>query len=366
MIVGLELLFRQYLPEPQAYAIFPPHTESIFVPGETATPGVSGDGRFITNSYGMRSDEPPNSAHKVLYVFGGSTAVELYLDQTEIWSEGVEAKINNETPTSPIWAGNLARSSLATRHNLLIFEHLMPNIPKPDLIVNLVGVNDMQIALRSSYLPNMTDEDHLAWTFSERPRDDAPYWESLALVRLYTRIVDWWKRKRIGVVQTYQADGRLQWRKCRQTAPVANLVDELPNLTGAITAYQQNILKLNELGEKFGARTLFLTQPTLWQEVMAPKEASILHTGGIGPNGEWCIKQRYYSPKALASAMKKFNDALLEICQKNKLHCFDLAGAIPKQYKYFYDDMHFSEQGSRLVAQKIFSTLRDQNLLEFN
>jgi len=45
-----------------------------------------------------------------------------------------------------------------------------------------------------------------------------------------------------------------------------------------------------------------------------------------------------------------FNDVLLEVCSKRSLRCLDLALAVPRSATPFYDDVHFTEAGSRIVA----------------
>src|SRR5215468_3275271 len=182
MLVTAELVLRAWYPVPTRHYVWPPNLRVDFAPTDAATPGVTGRGRFRTNSLGLRSDEPFPDARRIVYVFGGSTAADLYLDQDEAWVALVQRGLNG-TPGQPrTWVGNLARPSLASVHNLVHFDQLLPELPRADLLVNLVGVNDLQLALKSSYLDAATPETQLAWAFALRPPDRG-IWNHLATVR---------------------------------------------------------------------------------------------------------------------------------------------------------------------------------------
>lgn len=334
---------------PEGYYIWPPNLRLNFEPSEAATPGVSGTGRFWTNSLGLRSDEVPVDAKQIIYALGGSTAIELYLDQDETWSHLIQARLNEVSRYPQVWVGNMAKSSLGTLHNLMYFDHLLPHLPKADLFINLVGVNDLQLALKSSYLRDMTYEQHMSWAFSHQPSHNP--WERSSLWRLYKQVKEWREKSKTGLIQTHKADGFIAWKRCRQTAPPEKIVDTLPDLTEALLTYRNNLNTLIDRAKTYGAPMIFMTQPTLWKEKLTTEEFSRLMAGGLGPNNEWCIQQSYYSPKALALGMEMFNQTLLTICHERGAFCIDLAKAVPKDARYFYDDMHFSEEGARKVAE---------------
>jgi hypothetical protein len=350
-LAAVEIVLRAWYPAPARHYVWPPNLRVDFAPDDAATPGVSGRGRFRTNSLGLRSDEP-FAAGRILYVLGGSTAADLYLDQEETWAHLVQQGLNRSPGQPTTWVGSLARPSLASVHNLVHFEHLLPELPRADLFVNLVGVNDLQLALKSSYLDAPTSETHLTWAFALRPPEGGLE-RRLATVRAARFVWQAWRQTRLGFVQTRTAEGYARLRQCRQTAPSAHLVDVLPDLGPALAAYRVNLEALAERARAYGAPMLFLTQPTLWRAEMGPAERGRLLAGGLGPIKTWCLHQRYFSPRALAEGMGAFNDVLRDVCRSPGVLCRDLAAAVPPRAEYFYDDMHLSEAGARLVAQLV-------------
>lgn len=346
-----EGLLRVWYPAPTRHYVWPPGLRVDFLTSAAATPGVAGPGRFRTNSLGLRSDEPFADARRVVYVFGGSTAADLYLDQEEAWVQRVQEGLNRIPGQPRTWVGNLARPSLASVHNLIHFDRLLPELPRANLLVDLIGVNDLQLALKSSYL-EPTPERNLDWAFALRPPEGGVA-SRLATVRAVRFVWRTWQQARLGFVQTRDGARYARLRECRQTAPLANLVDVLPDLAPALEEYRRNLQALAERARAYGAPIVFLTQPTLWAKDMGASERSRLLAGGIGPIKTWCTHQRYYSPQALAAGMQAFNDVLRDVCRAPGMTCRDLAAALPPRAAYFYDDMHFSEAGAARVAELV-------------
>jgi len=356
ILVGCEIFLRFLIPNPQGYFVYPPHSVYRFVPDPETTPGVEGVSHFVANSLGMRADEIPPDAKRRILVFGGSTGIDVYLDQkNEMWTHQVQNKLN-ATPKQPkAWVGNVARPGLTTIDNLLEFDLMLPNLPHMNMFVNLVGVNDFQLALQSSYWRAPTLGDHLIATFSIMPKKG---WRNLALYRFYERIKYWWKGSHGRFVQTENAKNFAKWLHCRQTAPKENLVD-LPNLDDGPANYRLHLNKLVDRSEVYYAPMIFLTQPTLWNANMTPENEALLQAGGVGPRRDWCTKKIYYSPAALARGMKMFNDVLRDVCRRRKIYCIDLAARVPKERRYFFDAMHYSEAGARLVSDVVTAGIID-------
>ena len=343
-----EIFLRVILDRPDNWYVWPPKFSAVFEASEETTPGVTGPGRFIINSLGIRADELPAQAERKILVLGGSTTIDVFLDQDEMWTAILQKRLN-EIPGQPkTWVGNLGKSSLASMHHLLHFEHALPLLPHADLIIILIGVNDLHFALKIGNPRNMTYEQHLSWAFSVITHGQG-FIASLALYDLYKRLKEVYEKTRQGPVITYNGDGYITWRQCRRE--VRELVDALPDLNANLAEYRKNLNELVDRAHAYGARLMFLTQPTLWQDKMEEPELHRLLAGGLGPNNEWCEQKRYFSPAALARAMSLFNDMTLETCAARGLRCIDLARELPKKAVYFYDDMHFSELGARTVGE---------------
>lgn len=61
----------------------------------------------------------------------------------------------------------------------------------------------------------------------------------------------------------------------------------------------------------------------------------------------------YYTHRAIHQLLSEYNQLTADFCAKNNLPFVDLTRTLPKDTSVFYDDCHFNENGSRLVAKAI-------------
>ena len=85
--------------------------------------------------------------------------------------------------------------------------------------------------------------------------------------------------------------------------------------------------------------------------------SDLLWLGWVGQVGK---PDGFVSAANLELAIQRFNDTLLSVCQSEGLECFDLAAKIPRDTSAFYDDCHFNDDGSRLVAEHLGSYLSER------
>jgi hypothetical protein len=142
-----------------------------------------------------------------------------------------------------------------------------------------------------------------------------------------------------------------QMRAARKAA--AALRQELPDLSKALAAYTANVNAILDLAERSQVRALFITQPTLWREDLAADEQDLLWVGGWTFDRAKAADATFYSAGALARAMQLYNDALLRICRERSADCLDAAAQLPRTAEIFYDDAHYTEEGSRRLARLV-------------
>jgi hypothetical protein len=116
--------------------------------------------------------------------------------------------------------------------------------------------------------------------------------------------------------------------------------------------YRANIRALIECAESRHVRIVFLTQPALWRADLPAELERLVWMGGIGDfqRQSGC---EYYTVAALAEGMRRYNDAVVEVCAAEGVECIDLDAVIAKDGSMFYDDVHFTEAGARRVAEEI-------------
>ena len=92
---------------------------------------------------------------------------------------------------------------------------------------------------------------------------------------------------------------------------------------------------------------LVLGQPVLWEAEMTADERARLWfpiftpAGPVRPSGAW-----------LAGEMQRFNRAQQHQAEALGATYFDLDGRIPKTLEFFFDDCHYTDAGSRRLAEE--------------
>ena len=325
-------------------------------------PGVSGEKLFTTNSWGLRGEEfNPDQEVRILAI-GGSTTECLYLDDSETWTAITQQILHKETGKR-VWVGNAGRSGKTALEHLFHIRFLPQQYPKIDFALFLVGVNDLAIRLN---LPN--DKDFIA---HENPVKALPksflvfpasfglgYGEQqLRLIQLFVRAKNAFRSVfyKSSYIQDRVGNALELGRKNRSDA--SSYEDSVPNINLGLKIYRQHIKDIAQEARAQGIEPIFMTQPFMWRADLPESEKKLLLFGAVGVfsmNSE----QRYYSIEALAFAMNQYNTELLSTCDDLRLHCLDLANLTPKSSEAFYDDVHFNENGARLVAREVSSLIK--------
>ena len=315
-----------------------PHTRAVFRPDPELMPGIEGDSHYTTNELGLRSpSRPPQGEARRILCVGGSTTICQYLDDTETWTQRLEAELCAHAEFGRAWIGNVGKNGYSTFHHL----HLLRTVEQRgdhdlfdgvEFVLYLVGINDLGAGLQG-----------------RTPKIRAgvpPQWRRSALA-------EWF----FAVVRTSAAKGELQvedqagavYAARRASRQRARRCEEAPDLSEALGAYRSRIGEIAELTRSLGAEPVFVSQPVLWTKTLAPEHDALLWFGQLADG-------RYLSAAELARSMAQFNQATKEVCEHRGAAWIDLS-AMNGVPEFYYDDCHFSEVGAAEVARRIAAAL---------
>lgn len=343
----------------QVTAHFTPPLPGRLPPGRTrigpidpgVLPGVEGTKTFSINKLGLRGPLPTdeNHAYKIMAI-GGSTTICTFLDDSEEWTHVLMEQLNASQKTYRVWVGNAGMSGRTSVHHLVLMQWL-PGLVDMDMVIFLVGVNDLYLDLRFKGAPTQEAAERSAGYLGDLPPGKRarllyPYYRRLELLQLIDQSAQAVKQ------QFGQAERPLDLvelpvvRERRAAGPIV----PLPDLHTGLKEYRQRLLALAKRCRTLELRCLFLTQPSMWRSDLSTTEQRLLWAGRVGP---WPNYAGYVAAGEMAQGMAAFNRTLLDVCEQNGLECYDLASHIPKDTSAFYDDVHFNEAGARLVAQQL-------------
>ena len=300
--------------------------------------GVSPEGRFSTNSLGIRGPEfSPADSYRILCV-GGSTTECLYLDDARTWPAVLLRILSEREPG--IWVGNVGRSGTTAPQHVLLLSQL-PEARQVDCWVVLCGINDMGQQFNGRYAEATANAFGHTFAYRRpgsefrRPLQRNLYTFSL-IQAVCKRILVTFRGGSAAVHQDAQAVWVTEQREKRKAA-VKVAVDVDPQW---LAEYQAQLQKMIELARRRDKRLIFMTQPTIWTRQMDEK-TDALTLGGQLADG------RYVANAARAKGMELYNQVMRDLAAREGIELVDLAATLPKTTEVFYDDCHFNDNGAR-------------------
>jgi lysophospholipase L1-like esterase len=349
-----ELTLRRFLPERHSYYIFKPGLSVTFHASPELMPGVSPIAHVQINSQGIIGEEWSSNRkteYRIISV-GGSTTACIYLDRTKSWSSLLQAGLGQTVDGRKVWVGNAGKAGFETRDHLAFMERVIGQYDV-DAIVMLVGANDVmhRLGQNEAYDPHFVDkksryEKWLRTRFAVVPTDFNPnrlFFKRTALWQFGSELKRLYVAEKSGTIQDYSGDWLIKDRRTRREAV---LTDILPPLDSGLDEYERNLTKIIQVARRRSIRIVLATQPTIWKADMPEQEKNMLWMGKKSEN-------LFYTPGSLAQAMDAYNRRLIETCTKLNVDYIDIANLLPRSLDIFYDDMHFTEEGAKRVADEL-------------
>lgn len=360
-LLAAEAILR-YAETTSSYFVHTPGSHRIFRPMDGVMPGVEGESKFLINAQGLRGPIVESRHNMRILCVGGSTTECMILDEKETWPALLRDQLMSKADDkTQIWVGNAGKSGCNSRHNLLQVEELLKKLQDIDILVVLIGVNDLahRLAADQNYASwerggKATDSDLYKKAFDISPVTPAtnrPTVLTLSSLRSrFSRLLNKWAPPPELQAQIQDEAGASynMWRRYRRKA--RQIRTELPDLVPALTEYERNLRAIITTARRYNVRCVFVTQPTMWREGLPPDKEALLWMGGVG-NFRFEKRSEYYSTQVLRVGMDLYNNKLREVCCTEKVDCIDLAVAIDLDLSVFYDCCHFNERGAQRVAE---------------
>jgi lysophospholipase L1-like esterase len=359
--IAFEYYLRNFVFDPNQYYVYLPGWEIIFHPSQAGLPGVPEDSHVRINSLGMRSKTISSGMTPLVLAVGGSTTEDIVLNDGDTWTGQLEHDLRRCHPVA--WVGNMGKAGTNATHHALQLEKILPRLPHLDRILLLVGLNDM---LHDSYIHHPNDlpadwDRRQAFTYAP-PEHPALIQRSAA----YQFLAQLWGNRRrftdpdaaLVRIVDFGAMEESYKERFRQVAP-EDFIVEAPDLTQPLAKYRGVLNRIADIGDQYGSRITFITQPSLWKPNMTEEERSRLYAGGVGSVDQWFVNPhtKWYSTDAMRVMLSAYNDVLLDVCKSRALDCIDLAHELPKDAADFYDDFHFSKAGAARIGQILAKAL---------
>lgn len=258
-----------------------------------------------------------------VFTVGGSTTENLYLTEGKTWPDVLEHFLRPDFPN--LWMNNAGFTGHSTfAHQLLLEEHVAKY--DADVVIFLVGINDV----------NRSDLNDLALRFWEpRFAELAGYSELAALV------LNIYRARRAGKQNiTHNTEGLNENWLMTWDISKAEIEAAITYTRGLTAAYHERLMKLVETTREMGAVPVLVTQPTLYGDVIDDRtgiDLGKIYVSEVDGITAWKILELY-------------NDITRIVARDLDVRLVDLANELPKSSYYFYDTIHFTNEGAAMVG----------------
>lgn len=328
--VALEIFLRFYAPVPvrlKGNKVVLPKNQKYDLPNAKFTK-VSKNAVHTKNSVGFRGEEWEVSSNRIRLLFvGGSTTECYYLDDKKHWPYLVSQKLG-----SRYLVNNAGLNGHSTFGHISLLNGYLADL-KPNYAFFLIGINDMATT------------DNGGNSFDNKlVEKNAEYY--LLQLEEYSRLLNLLH----SFYRSYQAfklgvRDDIEWKISPQESPrgLSNLEFQktLDKHNFAQNDYRRRIEEIIKICSKNNVKPVFLTQPLLFGKSIDPSTGVDLNSYQV----------YYYSGAQYHQKLELYNSTLRTICHTNNVELIDLANLLPKDSKYFFDDMHFSDAGCEKISE---------------
>jgi lysophospholipase L1-like esterase len=294
------------------------------------------------NALGFRGPDPPaDFANRLtLITIGGSTTRCGMQTDEKTWTAHLGRLLDQSL--HDVWINNAGLDGHTTNgHLVLLQDHIVKLHPK--VVLFMVGVNDIIVGPGTERDAENIRSPIMFGSFKSFVKSLSAYSEVVAVsLDLFRSAVA--HQKGLGYHQ-----GDLARSVDFEATPDQEREDrETFAGPGRLADFRARLLRLIALARSASIEPVFLTQPLLAgrcrDDVTGRDLGRIMVTPGRNGGMLWDLQQAY-------------NDVTRSVCQENDVFLIDLAVQIPKTSRYFFDFMHFNNDGTVLVAETIYRSL---------
>lgn len=285
------------------------------------------------NSLGFRGKNPNNQDDLKIITIGGSTTECNYISEGKTWTDILGSLL--ERDFNKLWWNNAGLDGHSTFGHCILLKSYIIKL-KPKVVIFLVGNNDQGLEYISKYdLENI--RDGLDFRSASRLFKSLAQYSEVASLGLniyrYLRAV---KAKYNDHEVNYEVELR-NWKRMDAENYAAEIIRHKKK---CLPGYESRIQYLIELSKENGIIPIFVTQPVLYGN---------FKDENTGLNFE-NTSQAY-------QILELYNDVLRKCCSSEKVMLIDMAHKMPKNSLYYYDWIHYTNEGCRKFAEILYASL---------
>ncbi|MBI5739772.1 MAG: SGNH/GDSL hydrolase family protein [Nitrospirae bacterium] len=294
------------------------------------------------NSLGFRGENPPADFKSYLSVMtvGGSTTECFLISDGKTWTDILGEKLKGNFGRT--WINNAGLDGQSSLGHIVLMEDYLVKI-RPRVILFLIGSNDRENRTEfNQYEKSMVMQANKSRGVKALLSSLADHSEVVGAAINFYRYI---KSRNMGLTHGMED---------YKTLPVMEMSEDMMNDARQemkkinYDRLRERLLKLIRLSRDNGTEPVFITQPTLFGN-------AVDDVTGIDLSK---VKSSEDSPGVLVwERLEMVNDVIRQVGEKEKVPVIDLSILLPKSSRYYYDFLHYSNEGNEKVADIIYEEL---------
>lgn len=291
------------------------------------------------NSLGFRGPEPPIdfSTYKTVIAIGGSTTECIFVTEGKTWSDVIYSKLKNHYRN--FWINNAGMDGASTFGHIQMLRQYILKL-KPDYIALLVGINDMAINRENRYD---------TFQFTEEISSDNSIWQKIKNNSMVVSYITY----KLGIKGqhsiTTNSDYIVDFSVPGDTTVVKPVTQtDIDHFVAYIDGYKSRLRTIIDLSRSQSIEPILITQPTVYGFGIDPQTGVDLGEIVVSDFTEPNIPRRGKDKWFL---LQMYNNATKEVAKDLGVSVIDLAVEMPKDSKYYYDHIHYTEEGAEMVGE---------------
>jgi len=291
------------------------------------------------NSLGFRGPEPPPNwrGRLTILTIGGSTTECTFLSDGKTWTDELARRLAASRPDA--WVNNAGLDGQSTFGHIILLRQFVLDL-RPSITVFLVGANDVERGAANGYDSALTPSS--AGTLHRTLVFLADHSEVAGLTMNALRA---WRARRAGFGHS-EVDLPKERNLVIDPREVARLLQE--HRDKYLRGYRERLDEIVTIARQGGITPVLVTQPALFGETVDPTTHVDLREVQVNGRGNGLLEWRL---------LELYNDVTREVGATRDVTVIDLAESMPKDSRYFYDYLHFTNDGAVKVGDIVYAGL---------
>jgi lysophospholipase L1-like esterase len=289
------------------------------------------------NAIGFRGPDPPRDFEErlTLLTIGGSTTESLFLSDGHTWTDAMARALAPQF--ARLWVNNAGLDGHTTFGHLVLLRTYVLRL-QPKVAIFLIGAND--VALQSAN----TFDAGLQLPQSRLRRVVNAAAAHSEVVSLGLNLVRASRARQRGL-----GHSEVDLTTAKHLVLTPEVIGEtVASARASHPAFAERVQQLAAETRAHGVLPVFVTQPALFGEGRDPATGVELSTVQVNGRGNGRLEWRL---------LEDVNDVTRRIASEQQVLLIDLARELAKDSRFFYDFLHFTNEGSERVGEIVARAL---------